>query len=504
MVRTLALLVMVLAGCSSIPGPHEAASDPDVQALVASHGTRLGTLAVAPIESITLAHDEEAKGWTPTQSPAMDAERIRGAIMSDLAASGIFERVQPVGSDALGDAWREHADFVATVAMTNLRTSYEGHRVGLWILNMANWLFWIVPSWFVATEEYSLTFDATLTLVSAESGAVIERRPIVRDGKPIRAFGQFDELDRGWQFFGWIAPSFDDKVWLGIASRLFPAAESDLAGAATRTIDEVLRRRAESNQLAVVRRKTLGLTLGVSRYQDPVALPPLPFAADDARSVHDALAARGIPAQHLVVLADSAATVSAVRTAFAEGLARARAGDATLVSFAGYGARDQDGAPFLLLSEATAAGAEGRLGFAELARLLAAVKGEKLLVLDCGLGGGSRSMGIQAAAPTADDLAVFANDPSLAVILAGGPADPALAPEHLASGLFTYHLVGALRGAGEDHEGRISASELFNYVRPRVVAESALLGEREMPRATGLDRAWVLERSLRATGGRTP
>ena len=499
-----AALVIAATGCSNIPAGHEAAQDPDVQAVLSAHGPKLGTLAVAPIESICLAQDEEAKGWNPTQSPAIDLEKMRGALVSDLVAAGSFDRVQAVGPEALGDAWRERDDFVATIAITNLRTTYEGHRVGLWVLNMANWLFWIVPSWFVATEEYSLTFDATLTLASAESGAVIDRRPILREKKPIRVEGQFDELDRGWQFWGWIGPSFDDKVWLGIASKLFPAAQSELAGAATRAVDEVLRARSDSKQLAAMRRKTLGLALGVSRYQDPVALPPLPFAADDARSVRDALVSRGVPPEHLEVLADSAATTAAVTRAFADGLSRAREGDTTLVYFAGYGSRDQDGAPVLLLSEAKADGAEGRLGFAELAKLLREVKGEKLLVLDCGLAGGSRSVVTKGAAPRADDLAVFAQDPSLSVILSSGSAEPALAPEHLASGLFTYHFADALRGAGdEDKDGRISATELFNYVRPRVVGESALLGERETPRASGLDHAWVLERGGGA-GGRTP
>ncbi len=497
----LALLALV-AGCSSIPKYSDPAQDPAVRALAAAGAPKLGRLAVAPLTEIGLAGDEASKGWKPGESPVIDLEKVRADVVKALAAAESFDRVHAVSAPALGEAWRERDDYVATIEIQNLRTTYEGHRVGLWVLNIANWLFWIVPSWFVATEQYSLAFDATVTLQSAESGAVVDRRPILRDKQPIKVAGDFDELDRGWQFFGFIGPSFDRDVWLGIATKLFPAAQTQLAAAAAVTVDEILRGHSDVKQLAMCRRKVLGLTVGVSRYQDPVPLPPLDFAADDAKAVRDALVKRGIAPEHLTTLVDSQATVASVKKAFADELSRAREGDATLVYFAGYGTRSQDGAPVLLLSEATAAGAEGRLSFAELATLLQAVKGQKLLVLDAGFGGRSRSVGVKGARPTADDLSVFAADPSLTVLLAGGASDPALAPEHLSSGLFTYHLVNGLRGqADEDRDGRLTAPELYNYARPRVVAEAALLGERETPRASGLEKAWALECT---GGGRAP
>ena len=50
-----------------------------------------------------------------------------------------------------------------------------------------------------------------------------------------------------------------------------------------------------------------------------------------------------------------------------------------------------------------------------------------------------------------------------------------------------------LRGlADEDKNGRLTAQEIFNFVRPRVVAEAALAGEPESPRAVGLDNGFVL------------
>jgi hypothetical protein len=497
--QVLSLAFLALAGCSNIPEGDDAALDPEVAAIARSGGPRLGRLAVAPISSLGLAADEAAKGWQPGDSPVMDLERVRLEVIRALEATGRFERVRPAGTNALSEAWRERDDFVATIEIENARTTFEGHNTGLWVLNIANWLFWIVPSWFVATEEYSFALDATVTVRSAESGALIERRPVLRGGKPIQVSGDFDELDRGWQFFGFIAPSFDREVWLRIASRLFPAARSALAAGVATSIDGILGPSANAPRLEETRRKALALVVGISRYQDPVQLPPLPFAAADARSVRDALGRCSVAADHATTLLDSGATLAGVRHAFETELSRARDGDTVLLYFAGYGTRTQDGAPALLMTEATAGGDEGRLPFSELASLLAGVKGRKLLVIDAGLGGRGRSVGARGAATTGDDLAAFAADSSLVAILAGEAQDPALEPEHLGAGLLTYHLVSGLDGAADtDKDGHVTAHELFNHVRPRVVAEAALLGERETPRAIGLDHAWSIETPRRA------
>jgi hypothetical protein len=479
--------VSLLAGCSAIPEGGDPAPDPRVRALAAAGGAKLGRLAVAPVTTLAFTTDEGAKGWKVSESPAIGAERLRASLLRALDASGRFERVRAASADALGEAWREHDDLVARVSIDNLATHYDGHN-GWWIPNLANWLFWIVPSWFVATEEYSLTFDATVTLASGESGSLVAPPRTI----PIKVSGTFDEFDRGWQFFGFIAPSLDASVWREIATKLFPAAERELAVAVATTSVEVLTTAQGSRAFVAARRKTVALAIGISRYKDPVQLPPLPYASDDARAVSDALVRRGIPREHVLTLTDGAATVAAVRSSVLEHLGRAREGDMIVVYFAGYGTREKDGAPTLLLHEAGGQG-EGRLGLDELARLVeSASPGTKLIVLDAAFGGRERSVP-GGAAGERDDLAAFGPAPGLAAILPG-PSDPALAPEHLASGLLTYHLLRGLRGAAdEDHDGCLTSRELFQFVRPRVVAEAALAGEVEEPRAVGLDRGFVLD-----------
>lgn len=136
---------------------------------------------------------------------------------------------------------------------------------------------------------------------------------------------------------------------------------------------------------------------------------------------------------------------------------------------------------------------EGVLSLDALAQLLAPIAGTKLVVVDAGFGGRERSVA-GGGAPSGDDLAAFQQASGAALILAGGPLEPALAPSHLGGGLLTSQLLRGLRGAAdENRDGRLTALELFAFARPRVVAESLLEGEREEPRAVGLERGFVLE-----------
>jgi len=84
--------------------------------------------------------------------------------------------------------------------------------------------------------------------------------------------------------------------------------------------------------------------------------------------------------------------------------------------------------------------------------------------------------------------------PGLAFVAAGGPDDPALAAVHLGGRVFTYYLVRALRNTADGETG----ADLFASVRPRVIAEAALLGARQTPYAAGkLDDFVLVHRESR-------
>jgi hypothetical protein len=316
----------------------------------------------------------------------------------------------------------------------------------------------------------------------------------------VRVEGTFNEFDRGWQPLGFIYSSLDAEGWCRIATTLWPAAEYELAAKVAVESEKALAKARSQTALATARRKTLVLAIGVTRYADAARFPTLAFAADDARALGAAYVERGLPPEHVVVLTDASATVAAVRSTIDAHLGRAREGDAVVVAFAGYGTRRPNGGAALALHEEGEG--EALLGLDELAQRLAAIKGSRLVLLDASFDGFERSVTgsgrklpeiAGGPKPNQDELAPLAASSGAAWIAAGGPSEPACAPEHLGSGLLTHHVLGAIRGfADRDRDGRLPAEELYQLVRSRVVAEAALLGATETPRAAGLERGLAL------------
>ena len=111
-------------------------------------------------------------------------------------------------------------DLLLELEFRELETEFLGHT-GWWIPNIVNWLQFVIPAYFVATEEYELRLEARLQVRSVDSGAVLHRY-----GTQVRVSGIFDDFGRGWQLQGPLFPLNDEENWQQIADRLFPAASS--------------------------------------------------------------------------------------------------------------------------------------------------------------------------------------------------------------------------------------------------------------------------------------
>jgi hypothetical protein len=470
------LLVLTCCGCSAIPAGGDPTHDPALRALAAAAAERpsLDRLAVAPIPPLRLASDESAKGWDLQATREIDSEAIGEDVLRALQFTGAYSNVRFVGVASLADAWRAEDDHLLTLEVPELRTTFDG-RNSLWVPNILNWLWWIAPAWWVATEEYSLSLATTLTLKSVDSGQTIAQETI-----EVESSGTFDEFDRGWHFFGVLFTPHDPERWQRIARRLFPEAQRLLSIQVAEATDRLLRAATSDPGYQQLSRKAMVLAAGVERYADDMRLPPLAFAASDARAMVDALGALGVRAEHSKLLVDREATVPELRQAIGSMLGRANPGDSVIVYLAGYGTRGEDGAPRLLLHDAQANGS-GSISLDELSRMLAAVKGEVLVVIDGAFEGPSRAVpggerGVW------DDLAPFRGR-GQAALLACGPGQPALAPAHLEHGLLTFHLLRTLRGSGDaNRDGRLTGAELFDFVAKPVVDEAALAGANQDPR----------------------
>ena len=137
---------------------------------------------------------------------------------------------------------------------------------------MLNFLAWVFPAWFVATEEYELSFTGEVVVRSVDSARVLDRARI-----EVATEGTLDEFDRGWQLLGVIFPDNDAENWRQVSRLLAPAAFAELGDQVGRQVaGQVLPAlAARPEELA----KTLALVIGVSHHADPHALPALPFAA---------------------------------------------------------------------------------------------------------------------------------------------------------------------------------------------------------------------------------
>jgi len=479
--RGLALVAVVAAaGCSAIPPGRPAPAE-----LPGGPAEPLPLRLAVPPPTIALSAAEEAKGYR--RAEVLETDELGADLAAWAAAAGVAASVHPVPGERLeaqlDAAWEARDDLLLQVHLADFESAFEGHN-GWWIPNLVNWAIWMVPAWFVATEDYSLGFRAEVSVRSVDSNRVLHRGEL-----DVEVEGSFDEFDRGWQFFGFIFPNNDEDNWRQIVGALLPAATSALGAAVAEELQGPLLARMRRADTEERMRKTLALVVGVSRYHDAVALPPLPYAADDARAVAAALtdadAGAGLAARQVQLLVGGDATAAEIERAVGEIADRARPNDQTVFYFAGYGVRRADGAPALILN---APDGSVELPLERLGELLAPIPGAKLVVLDCSFDGRGRSVAREAPAPAeeAPDAGLLAEALGGAALLAARPGDALQAPEHLAGGLFSHHLAAGLGGAADlDENGAITPGELLDYARQRTVAEAAYYGVEQRPVLAG-------------------
>lgn len=479
MTRALTWLALVAsaagaAGCSAIP----AGRAPYAVVGPAAEPSPLHLAVAAPV--VGLALDEVYKGYLAHE--VLDGRELAEDAAAWISATGAYRRVQTAPTlveGAFDRAWERGDDLLLDVRVRDVRVTFDGHN-GWYVPNLINWWVWMVPAWFVATEEYTLSFVAEVALRSVDSTRSLDRTSV-----PVAVSGTFDEFDRGFQFLGFIRPDNEPSNWRRVGGKLFPAARAQLGAELGRWAYEG-RERLASPEAREGMAKTLALVVGLAHYEQPVARPPLPFAVSDAAAVVAALTGghAGLARRQVRTLVDQQATRQGLQAALDELRERLRPDDQLLVYFAGYGGADREGRPALLLH-----GADEALPLPELGALLAALPCRKLSVLACGFSGhGGRSAGGAGARDFDVALEAFAQASGGAALAASGPGGAVLAPQHLGAGLFDHHFARGLAGAADrDADGRITARELFRLAHDQVLPGAAFQGEDQAPLAAGLE-----------------
>jgi serine/threonine protein kinase len=231
-------------------------------------------------------------------------------------------------------------------------------------------------------------------------------------------------------------------------------------------------------------RQGVALIVGLGTYRNGGQIPQLPFACHDAEAIAQILSEPdvcGLPPQNVVVLTDEDARREDLVRRLTKWLPGQAAGlDLAFIYFAGHGVAQPLGGReegFLLPHDADPEDlVTTAIGMSDLTRWLEEVRARAVVVcLDCCHAGHLVHRGDVSLRASPRDLRVR---PDLLAAMAGkgryllascDQGQSSLEAADLGHGLFTYHLLRGLDGAGDrDGDGRVGVAELFEYVAEAV------------------------------------
>jgi len=236
----------------------------------------------------------------------------------------------------------------------------------------------------------------------------------------------------------------------------------------------LLARGADVNKFGA-RANDFAVVVGISNYSD---LPEARFAERDANAVAAHMEALGIPRRNIIHLAGAKAGRSALVKYLNSWLPKnVKPSSRVYFYFSGHGAPDPstgeaylvpwDGDPNFL--------ADTAYPIKRLYSRLNSLKAKEVLVaLDaCFSGAGGRSVLAQGARPliTKVDMGE-APAGKLTLLTASSGSQITTTLENQGHGIFTYFFLKGLNGEAQDGRGRITATGLFNYLKPKVQDEA--------------------------------
>jgi tetratricopeptide (TPR) repeat protein len=228
--------------------------------------------------------------------------------------------------------------------------------------------------------------------------------------------------------------------------------------------------------------RTFALIVGVSRYPRLAGGEQLQFAERDAMLVADAIRKAGIRPENVRLLTGADATVSAIKAALGNWLARsAGENDTALFFFSGHGLYENEFAESYLLGYDSDAKDpfSTALSISEINQaLMKRVRSRRVLILADAIrkdffDPDSNSAAAASFIQSFNQIATSRAGAS--VIIANGPGEFSREGQRWGGqGVFTRHLVDAMSGvADRNGDGAITADELFDVVRAQVAEDTS-------------------------------
>jgi hypothetical protein len=211
------------------------------------------------------------------------------------------------------------------------------------------------------------------------------------------------------------------------------------------------------------------LSVGIGTYAE---LPTLKCPQNDAKDFAAVLQS-GSEQTHVKLITDKEATKSSIIDGLKWLSESAGADDTAMLFFSGHGGRQSastDDQAFLCPVDASLLDPEVTCIISrELNRMLSAIKSERLIVLldTCysgGMGDARRSHSSISVGLSKDDVNSMLGGSGRVILAASRPDQPAWELHGMRNGLFTTHLLSALRGEVARTDGSIWVSDVFSFV----------------------------------------
>ncbi len=221
------------------------------------------------------------------------------------------------------------------------------------------------------------------------------------------------------------------------------------------------------------------LAVGINKYQN--AAYNLNYAQPDAFSFVEKLSQRGnaiFKSVNRVEIYDEQATKENITTGFKAMIARAKPEDVFMFYYAGHGTLDEenDEEYYLVPTDITKLygdpaqlHAKG-ISATDIRGFLTQIKSQKQIVLmdACHSGGALKSLSTRGVATDEKAMVQLARSSGIVMIASSGTKQLATEFEVLKHGVFTYALLEALDGKGDNGDKKITVNELKFYMEDRV------------------------------------
>jgi uncharacterized caspase-like protein len=230
------------------------------------------------------------------------------------------------------------------------------------------------------------------------------------------------------------------------------------------------------------RRDAYAVIVGIGRYRD-AQVRRLNYACDDATALREVLVDPdfgAFPEENVKLLLNADASLRSIKGAIGKWLFQNAGPQATaVVFFAGHGGleadkegHEKDGlAKYLLPWDAEPEDLFSTgLSDSEFRRLLNAIKAQSVVVfLDACYAAGVTARGARNVAVVSNPFARLSEGQGRLVIASAQPNQQSWEDDSLGHGIFTHHLLEALRGeADRNADGCVSAYEVFAHLQQRV------------------------------------